>query len=77
MFDPDYTSFYSKPIQVEQSWLDALTPTIPEASMPGNDLVMNSFEALLNQSGLPRADQYDDRYGTINVEYVSSSPSRY
>jgi nuclear transport factor 2 (NTF2) superfamily protein len=51
MFDARYTSSYSRPIEVEQVWLDALTPAMPEASRSGNELVMNSFEALLNQSG--------------------------
>lgn len=42
-----------------------------EASVPGNNVVMNAFEALLNKSGLANADQIDpipDRYETIRVE---------
>lgn len=72
MFDPHSTAYYSEPIQIEQEWLDALSPPMPEASTPGNKLVMNSFEALLNQSGLPKASQHDDRYGTLKVEYETT-----
>jgi hypothetical protein len=70
MFDSRYTPYYSKPMKVEQRWLQALTTAMPEASLPGNDLVMTSFEALLNQSGLPKADQPESQVGTVLLEYV-------
>lgn len=72
MFDPKDAAIYSAPIQIEQQWLDALSPPMPEASSPGNNLVMNSFEALLNQSGLPKASQGSTRFDTLNVEYVTT-----
>jgi hypothetical protein len=70
MFDPRYASNYSKPIAVEQAWLDALAPPMPEASMLGNKLIMNSFEAILNQSGLKKADEKGDQIETVKLEYV-------
>ncbi|KAF2824388.1 hypothetical protein CC86DRAFT_420949 [Ophiobolus disseminans] len=72
MLDPETALFYSKPIRIEQPCLDALAPSMPEASMPGNNLVMTSFEALLNQSGLRRADQPDAGGATIDFEYVTT-----
>ena len=69
MFDAQNAAFF-KPIRMEQSWLDALAPDMPEASLPGNDLVMTSYEALLNQSGLPKADQHGTRDETTLLEYV-------
>lgn len=54
--DPRFTPYYGKPIKIEQEWLDALAPMIPESSLAGNDLVMTSFEALLNQTYLNNLD---------------------
>jgi hypothetical protein len=76
MFHERYAPHYSKPIQIEQPWLDALAPSMPEASMPGNTLIMNAFEALLNQSGLLKADAIPQdlkEFGdsALMVEYVS------
>jgi hypothetical protein len=73
MFVPPYAPHYSKPIAVEQAWLDALAPAMPEVSLPDNKLIMNSFEALLNQSGLRKADESDDQIGTVKLEYVYNS----
>ena len=56
MFDPRYTPFYSDIIHAEQDWLDALAPAMPEQSKPGNELIMNSFEALLNLSELAQPE---------------------
>lgn len=72
MFDPRYTPFYSRPIKMEQPWLDAFAPAMPEASVSGNSLVMSSFEALLNQSGLPKADRTGSRDGTTLLEYIAA-----
>ncbi|KAF2035260.1 hypothetical protein EK21DRAFT_84879 [Setomelanomma holmii] len=68
MLDPRYTPYYSRSIKIEQSWLDALAPPMPEQSNPGNDLVMTSFEALLNQSGLITATRQDIAYGKTMLD---------
>lgn len=75
MFNPRYTPFYSRPIKIEQAWLDALSPPMPEASLPGNDLVMNTFEALLNQSRLASARKVgeDSIESATLLEYVLTS----
>ncbi|KAH8731760.1 hypothetical protein GQ44DRAFT_821920 [Phaeosphaeriaceae sp. PMI808] len=49
-FDPLYYPNYGRTIQMEGEWLEALTPKMPEASFQGNELVMNTFEALVNNS---------------------------
>lgn len=74
MFDSRHTPYYSRPIKVQQPWLNALTPPMPEASAPGNELVMTSFEALLNQSGLLMATGRDVEYGKTMLEYVHRNP---
>jgi hypothetical protein len=72
MFDRRYAQNYSKPITVEQTWLDALAPPMPEASLSGNKLIMNSFEALLNQSGLRKAGDWgnhiQNQIDTVKLE---------
>jgi hypothetical protein len=50
---------------------------MPEASAPGNELVMTSFEALLNQSGLLMATGRDVEYGKTMLEYVHRNPLLY
>ncbi|KAH7072443.1 hypothetical protein FB567DRAFT_554114 [Paraphoma chrysanthemicola] len=72
MFDPRYAPHYSRPISVQQPWLDALAPQMPEASIPGTGLVMNTFEALLNQSGHFRASSRDVEYGNTMLEYITT-----
>ncbi|KAF2444320.1 hypothetical protein P171DRAFT_494611 [Karstenula rhodostoma CBS 690.94] len=54
LFEPRLLPYYERIIKVDQAWLDALTPMMPEASQAGNNLLMTSFEALLNQTRLNR-----------------------
>jgi hypothetical protein len=45
---------------------------MPEASLPSNKLVMNAFEALLDQSGLLRANQTNNQLWTVLLRYVTT-----
>jgi hypothetical protein len=60
--DARYGSNHSRPIAVEQEWLDACAPPMPKTSLVGNELIMTSFEAL-HPARDKRMGQKDIRMG--------------